>query len=75
MDRGQILGIVEELVRDTLDDESIQLKEDMLLEDIPNWDSVVHMTVMALLEQELGVQFEMEEITKVKSVGDIIELI
>lgn len=75
MGREQILSIIEELVRDTLDDESIKLEEGMLLEEIPNWDSVAHMTVMALLEQEMGVQFEIEEIVKVKHIREIIDLI
>lgn len=40
-------------------------------ETIESWDSVQHLSLVMSLEQALGVQFQPEEIDKLRSVGDI----
>lgn len=40
-------------------------------ESIESWDSVQHLSLVMSLEQALGVQFQPEEIDKLRSVADI----
>lgn len=42
-------------------------------DDIENWDSITHMDLMARFEEEFGVEFDMEEITEMETVGLIKE--
>jgi acyl carrier protein len=41
---------------------------------IVTWDSVAHLTFTLALEQELGIQFEPDELEQMQSIGVIIEL-
>ena len=36
--------------------------EDLKYQDIPEWDSMGHMTMIALLEDEFDIMFEMDDI-------------
>lgn len=73
MNRVQILDSIIDIVKDVLDNDTLKLSENTIIEEIEEWDSVAHMTIMALLETELGVQFEMEEIVSAKIIEDIVE--
>ena len=44
-------------------------------EDVPNWDSVGHMNLVAHLEEEFGQQFEVDDIMEMSSAGKIIEIL
>jgi acyl carrier protein len=42
-------------------------------ENVPNWDSVGHMNLVAQLEEEFGRQFEVDEIMEMVSLEKIVE--
>jgi acyl carrier protein len=44
-------------------------------EDVPNWDSVGHMNLVAGLEKEFGVQFELDEIMEMSSAARILSIL
>lgn len=44
-------------------------------EDVSNWDSIGHMNLVAHLEKEFGLQFEVDEIMEMASVGRIAEIV
>lgn len=75
MERIQVLNKLQEIVRDVLDDEEVVLQEETCMEDVEDWDSVAHMTVIALLENELGVRFDIEKIVNAKTVNELIEMV
>ena len=74
MDRVKVLEIIQDVVRDVLDDETIILNEEMFITDVDGWDSVVHMTVIATLESEFERQFDIEKIAVAKTVAEIIDM-
>jgi acyl carrier protein len=41
---------------------------------IVTWDSVAHLSFTLALEQELGVQFELDELEQMTSVGAAVEV-
>lgn len=75
MERIQILNKLQEIVRDVLDNEKVVLQEETCMEDVEEWDSVAHMTVIAMLENELGVQFDIEKIVNAKTVKAMIDMV
>jgi acyl carrier protein len=44
-------------------------------EDVPNWDSIGHMTLVSQLETEFGVQFDVDEIMEMSSAARIAEIL
>ena len=40
---------------------------------IPSWDSLAQVTLCAALEQNLNIQFSMEEMLSIKSISDIVD--
>jgi acyl carrier protein len=55
-------------------DENFVLADPMGFDDIPGWDSVGHMNLIAQLESRLGVALEMDEIVAMDSVGAVRRL-
>jgi len=43
--------------------------------DIEDWDSVAHLTLIIELEEEFGINIAQNEIVKLDSISDIIELV
>ncbi|MEO8131185.1 MAG: acyl carrier protein [Bryobacteraceae bacterium] len=44
-------------------------------EEIETWDSVEHLNLILALETQFGLEFEPEEIERMKSIGDIALLV
>ena len=63
------------LFRDFFDDEDIEIDEDTTADDIDDWDSLNHITLMSAVEQEFGVRFTMGEVSGMKNVGEMAEII
>ena len=43
-------------------------------EEVPNWDSIGHMNLVATLEQEFNLQFEVDEIMEMSSPQKILDI-
>ncbi len=64
------LGAMLEIPRDVL-------REELSSSDVPNWDSMGHINILAFLDKEYQIQLsnsEMATITTLRSVLDLIEL-
>ena len=60
--------------------ETLSLNDDKLLEeikynDIPEWDSIGHMTLMSALEEEFGITLETDDIIDFSSYKKGMELL
>lgn len=73
MHRDDVLNKVIEVIKDVMDDEKLELGADSRFSELEEWDSVVHMTIMATIESEFGIRFEIDEIVQYKSVGEVVE--
>lgn len=61
--------------RDFFDDEDIELDEETTADDIDDWDSLNHITLMAAVEDEFGIRFTMGEVSGMKNVGEMAQII
>lgn len=75
MTRDQAFDRLEEVFRDVFDDDSITLYEDTTADDIADWDSIEHITLIAAVEQEFGLKFTMGEVSGMKDVGEMVTII
>ena len=75
MDREVIRAKVQEILRDILDDDSVNISDATVAEDVVDWDSTNHIRLIVAIEEALHVRFETDEITRPESVGDLVDLI
>jgi acyl carrier protein len=66
---------IEGIVRDALADDSVTLSADTTAADVPGWDSLAHVNIMFMIEQDLGVRFTDEEFTGFVNVGELERMI
>lgn len=66
---------LQEVFRFVFDDESIKLFDEMTSEDIDEWDSLMHISLINEIERQFGILFTTEEITETKNVGEFIRII
>lgn len=75
MTKQEIYAALTSVFHDVFDDESIVLRDDMTAEDVPNWDSQSHISLILAAEMRFGVNFRTSEIDSLKNVGNFASLI
>ena len=66
---------LQEIFRDIFDDEGLIISEEMSAADIEDWDSLAQINLIIAIEQEFKVKFNLEEISQLKNIGEMINLI
>ena len=61
--------------RDVFDDDTISVSDNTTSKDIPDWDSLEHINLIVAVEQEFGIKFNMGEVTTMKNVGEMVDII
>ena len=75
MSRAEMLEKVNEIFRDVFDDEDIVIVESTTADDIEDWDSLTHITLISEIESEFGFKFAMKEVLGMKDVGEMLDII
>jgi len=75
MEKKEILGKLQDIYQDVLDDENIILTFETTADDIEEWDSLSHVQLIITIEKEFGIHFSSSEIQGIRNVGHIVEII
>lgn len=75
MRKEEIFEKLNEVFRDVFDDEDITVTEATTADDIEDWDSLEHINLLAAVEQEFGMKFNMGQVVSMKNVGEMAEII
>ncbi len=75
MNRNEITERLNNVFRDVFDDDSISVNENTTSADIEDWDSIEHINLIAAVENEFGIRFKMREVSGMKNVGEMIDII
>ena len=75
MTREELLQKVNEVFRENFCDDSIVVTEQTTAADIPAWDSLEHINLISEIEDRFQMQFKMKEITRMKDVGEMLDII
>ena len=57
------------------DDEDIVVNETPTADDIEDWDSLEHINLIVAVERHFGMKFSMGEVTGMKNVGAMADII
>lgn len=75
MTREEVFDKLNEVFQDVFDDESITVTETTTADDIEEWDSLEHINLLAAVEQEFGMKFNMGQVVSMKNVGEMADII
>ena len=75
MKKEEIYERLNNVFRDVFDDDSITVCETTTSNDIEDWDSLEHINLIVAVEQEFGIKFNMKEVTTMKNVGEMVDII
>lgn len=75
MDKKQILAETQEIFRDVLDNEEIEINFETVADDIEEWDSLSHIQLIVAIEKHFKIKFTSKELLEWKTVGDMIDCI
>jgi len=69
------LDLINSVVREALDNDTIVLSADSTAADTPGWDSIAQVNIVVSLEQKLGRAFTTQQIESFQSVGDLMHAV
>ena len=75
MTREEVYETLNGVFQDVCDDESIEVHDETTSDDIEDWDSLEHINLIAAVEQEFGVKFNMGQVVSMKNVGEMVDII
>ena len=75
MTKNEVYERLTVVFRDVFDDEAIQINDATTADDIEDWDSIEHITLIGAVESEFGVRFKMGEVSGMKNVGEMVKII
>jgi acyl carrier protein len=71
----QIYAQLTDVFHDVFDDTSIRLSPDTAAPDVPGWDSLNHVNLIAATELRFGIRFKTAELESLHNVGQLVDVI
>lgn len=75
MERTEIIGQLNRIFRDVLENPELLLTEQTTADDVEEWDSLTHIQLIVEIEKSLGIRFSSREIRRWNNVGEMIDSI
>ncbi len=75
MSREEVYERLNMVFRDVLDDESIELNDDTVADDVDGWDSFEHINLIVGVEEEFNFKIPMNKVVTMKNVGEMVDII
>ncbi len=64
-----------DIFRIVFENETLDLTAATSADDVEDWDSVAHISLIFAIEEEFGFQFSSKELEKMRNVGDLQKII
>ena len=64
-----------DIASEVLNVDRTKIAIDTLKDDVPSWDSLNHIRLIAEVEEQLNIKIPFEKIPQIKKIGDILEFI
>lgn len=75
MDKKKITERLTEVFRDVFDDEELVITDETTADDIEDWDSLEHISLISAVEKAFKMRFTMKEVSGMKNVGEMISIL
>ncbi len=75
MTKEEVYSGLHEVFRDVFDDEYITITDATTADDIEDWDSLMHITLVVAVEKKFGVKFSVGEANHFQNVGEMADAI
>ena len=75
LSKDEIVERLDDVFRDVFDDDTLEVDENTTADDIEDWDSIEHITLIGAVEDEFKMRFKMGEVSGMKGVGEMIGII
>jgi acyl carrier protein len=75
MEMQDVLSKVQEAFHDTFDVETQSVSLETGPDDVPNWDSVGHMSLISTLERTFNISLDVDDIMEMENVRDIVRVV
>jgi len=73
--RQELLKRVQRVFEEVFLDDSGRITEETQLSDIPEWDSMVHVTLVMALEREFDVRFNAKDASQAVAIRPILDIL
>lgn len=75
MTRNEAYERLNRVFRDILDDETIELHDETVADDVDGWDSFEHINLIVGVEEEFSFKIPMGKVVSMSNVGEMVDII
>jgi len=75
MDRQEVFKRLNEIFQDIFDDEELIVTDETCADDVEDWDSLRHITLISAVEKAFGMKFAMKEVLEMENVGAMADIL
>ena len=75
MQKDAILIKLTEVFREVFDLDDVVITPETVADDIEEWDSLEHISLISAVERTFKMKFKMKEVSTMKNVGEMIDII
>jgi acyl carrier protein len=75
MTESDVLERLTKVFRTVFEDDAIVARMEMKASDVKRWDSLSHVDMILLVEEEFGIRMSAREIGGLNNVGDLVRVI
>ena len=75
MTREEVYERLNNVFREILDDDTIELQDDTTADDVDGWDSFEHINLVVGVEEEFNMKIPMGKVVTMKNVGEMVDII
>ena len=75
LSKDEIIERLNDVFRDVFDDDTLEVDGNTTADDIEDWDSIEHITLIGAVEDEFKMRVKMGEVSGMKDVGEMIGII
>ena len=75
MDRQETFNRLNGIFRDVFDDDELSVTDATCADDVEEWDSLRHITLISAVEKAFGMKFSMREVLEMENVGAMADIL
>ena len=75
MRREEVYERLVAVFREVFDDETIELEDSTVADDVDGWDSFEHINLVVAIEDEFNFKIPMGKVVSMKNVGEMVDII